>query len=83
MNISELEESTGLEELGISASAMIAAIANPYGDQARAVKDALNDEAQGTLFMTRETLKVIQRLEDVADPKSKEELQAERGEKRI
>ena len=33
--------------------------------------------------MTRETLKVIQRLEDVADPKSKEELQAERGEKRI
>ncbi|WP_042935972.1 hypothetical protein [Bradyrhizobium lupini] len=82
-NVSELEESTGLEELGISASAMIAAIANPYGDQARAVKDALNDRAQGTLFMTRETLKVIQRLEDVADPKSKEELQAERGEKRI
>lgn len=83
MNVSELEESTGLKELGISASAMIAAIANPYGDQARAVKDALNDKAQGTLFMTRETLKVIQRLEDVADPKSKEELQAERGEKRI
>ncbi|MGG2474047.1 hypothetical protein ACNVD4_01680, partial [Rhizobium sp. BR5] len=62
---------------------MIAAIANPYGDAARAVKDALNDQMQGTRFMTRETLKIIQRLEDVADPKTKEELHAERGENRI
>ncbi|MFS8124980.1 hypothetical protein QD336_21365 [Rhizobium sp. BR 250] len=82
-NVSELEESTGLKQLGISARQMIAAIANPYGDEARAVKDALNDQAQGTRFMTRETLKIIQRLEDVADPKTKEELQAERGEERI
>lgn len=79
----ELEEATGLKELGISAQQMIAAIANPYGDEARAVKDALNDQAQGTRFMTRETLKIIQRLEDVADPETKEELQAERGEERI
>lgn len=82
-NVSNLEESTGLKQLGISARQMIAAIANPYGDEARAVKDALNDQAQGTRFMTRETLKIIQRLEDVADPKTKEELQAERGEERI
>ncbi|WCJ64822.1 hypothetical protein [Agrobacterium tumefaciens] len=82
-NVSDLEESTGLKQLGISARQMIAAIANPYGDEARAVKDALNDQAQGTRFMTRETLKIIQRLEDVADPKTKEELQAERGEERI
>ena len=82
-NVSDLEESTGLKQLGISAGQMIAAIANPYGDEARAVKDALNDQAQGTRFMTRETLKIIQRLEDVADPKTKEELQAERGEERI
>lgn len=81
--VDDLEESTGLKELGVSAQQMIAAIANPYGDAARAVKDALNEQAQGTRFMTRETLKVIQRLEDVADPKSKEELQAERGENRI
>lgn len=82
-NVSDLEESTGLKQLGISARQMIAAIANPYGDEARAVKDALNDRMQGTRFMTRETLKIIQRLEDVADPKTKEELQAERGEERI
>ena len=82
-NVSDLEESTGLKQLGISARQMIAAIANPYGDEARAVKGALDEQAQGTRFMTRETLKVIQRLEDVADPKTKEELQAERGEERI
>lgn len=33
--------------------------------------------------MTRETLKIIQRLEDVADPKTKEKLQAERGKEEI
>jgi hypothetical protein len=81
--VNDLEESTGLKELGISAQQMIAAIANPYGDAARAVKDALNDQMQGSQFMTRETMKVIQRLEDVADPKTKEELQAERGENRM
>jgi phosphopantetheine adenylyltransferase len=82
-SINDLEESTGLKELGISAQQMIAAIANPYGDAARAVKGALDEQAQGTRFMTRETMKVIQRLEDVADPKTKEELQAERGENRM
>lgn len=82
-SVDDLEESTGLKELGVSAQQMIAAIANPFGDAARAVKDALNEQAQGTRFMTRETLKVIQRLEDIADPKTKEELQAERGEDRI
>lgn len=82
-SVDALEEATGLKELGVSAQQMIAAIANPYGDAARAVKDALNEQAQGTRFMTQETLKVIQRLEDVADPKTKEELQAERGESRI
>ncbi|AYM08148.1 hypothetical protein [Agrobacterium tumefaciens] len=82
-NVSELEETTGLKQLGISARQMIAAIANPYGEEARAVKGALDTQAQGTRFMTRETLKVIQRLEDVADPKTKEELQAERGKERI
>ncbi|MGQ2952026.1 MAG: hypothetical protein ACT6RN_18330 [Agrobacterium sp.] len=82
-SVDDLEESTGLKELGVSAQQMIAAIANPFGDAARAVKDALNEQAQGARFVTRETLKVIQRLEDVADPKTKEELQAERGEDRI
>ena len=82
-SVDDLEESTGLKQLGVSARQMISAIANPYGDEARAVKEALDEQAQGTRFMTRETLKVIQRLEDVADPKTREELQAERGKDRI
>ncbi|MDZ7925945.1 MAG: hypothetical protein U5L46_01940 [Agrobacterium sp.] len=82
-SVNDLEESTGLKEIGISATQMIAAIANPYGDAARAVKDALDEQAQANGFMTRETMKVIQRLEDVADPKTKEELQAERGGNRM
>ncbi|MFK0386731.1 hypothetical protein [Agrobacterium sp. NPDC090273] len=79
----DLEESTGLKGLGMSANAMIAAIANPWGDEARALKDALDRQAQSNGLTSRETLKVIQRLEDVADPKTREELQAERGSNRI
>lgn len=67
----DLEESTGLKALGMSANAMIAAIANPWGDEARALKDALDRQAQSNGLTSRETLKVIQRLEDVADPKTR------------
>ncbi|MDS7594128.1 hypothetical protein [Agrobacterium tumefaciens] len=82
-SVNDLEESTGIKELGISAEQMISAIANPWSETARAVKEALNEQAQSGGMTTRETLKVIQRLEDVADPKTKEELQAERDDNRI
>lgn len=82
-SVSDLEESNGLKEIGISARQMIDAIANPSGDAARAVKEALDAQSQRKTSMTQATMKILQRLEDVADPKTKKELQAERGENRI
>ena len=57
---------------------MIAAIANPWSDTGLKVKNALAEKADGERTMTREMRKVIQRLEDVADPKTIEELQQDR-----
>lgn len=82
-DVAALEESTGLKDLGIKASQMIAAIANPWSAEAVSVKAALEEQSEGEKGMTRETLKVLQRLEDVADPKTKEELKAERGTDKI
>lgn len=77
-SVAALEKATGLTELGLSAQDMIAAIANPWSDAGLKVKDALAERAEGERSMTREMRKVIQRLEDVADPKTLEELQEER-----
>lgn len=79
-NQKTLEEDTGLKDLGISAETMIAAIANPWSDSAKLVKNALEEQSENTKAMTRETLKILQRLEEVADPKTTEELKAERGQ---
>lgn len=77
-SVSALEKATGLAELGLSAQDMIAAIANPWSDTGLKVKNALAEKADGERTMTREIRKVIQRLEDVADPKTIEELQQDR-----
>ncbi|MBD9374210.1 hypothetical protein IB238_16430 [Rhizobium sp. ARZ01] len=69
-----LEKMTGLKDLGLTAQDMLDAIANPWSDAARKVKNALSGQAEGRMAMTREMKKVIQRLEDVADPKTAEEL---------
>lgn len=73
-DVGSLEEKTGLTKLGLTAQDMIAAIGNPWGDAAQKVKNALSEQAEGDKIMTREMRKVLQRLEDVADPKSVEEL---------
>lgn len=77
-SVAALEKATGLTELGLSAQDMIAAIANPWSDTGLKVKNALAEKADGERTMTREMRKVIQRLEDVADPKTIEELQQDR-----
>jgi hypothetical protein len=82
-DVKTLEEMTGLKDLGFSASQMIAAIANPWGPEALSIKGVLKKQTDDANAMTIETQKVIQRLEDVADPKSKEELEAERGTDKI
>ncbi|NVP56636.1 hypothetical protein [Mycoplana rhizolycopersici] len=78
-SVAALEETTGLKKLGLTASDMIAAIANPWSDAGQRVKDALAEQAESESGMSREMRKVIQRLEELADPSTLEELK--RGDK--
>ncbi len=78
-SVDELEKKTGLDKLGVSASELIEAIRNPWGETARKVQTALDDKAANERSLTRDVAKVLQRLEDVADPKTAAELKAERG----
>ncbi len=80
-NVAEVENRSGLTELGISAAQMIEAIKRPYGETAQAIKDMLADKAAEDKAITTETTKVLQRLEQIADPKTEEELKLERLEK--
>lgn len=77
-DVEALEKQSGLAALRLKASDLIAAIANPYGSEAGRVKDALADKAREEKTLTPEMRKVLARLEDAADPKSIEELKAER-----
>ncbi|WP_312413650.1 hypothetical protein [Shinella sp.] len=76
--VSTLEQKSGLDDLGLKATDLIAAIRNPYGTEAQRVKDALAQKAQDEKSLTPEMRKVLARLEDTADPKSIEELKFER-----
>lgn len=77
-DVTTLEKRSGLSDLGLSASDVVAAIRNPYGTEAERVKDALADKARAEKAMTPEMQKVLARLEDAADPKSIEELKLDR-----
>jgi hypothetical protein len=52
---------------------LLSAIKNPYGDDNQRLMDGLNRKANGGKLDT-EVERVVQRLEDVADPKTLEEL---------
>lgn len=80
-SIPALEKKSGLAELGITAQQMIEAIRRPYGAQAEAIEAILDDKATQEKTLTADVSKVLQRLEDIADPKTIEELKAERLEK--
>lgn len=71
--IGKLAEDLGLDDIGISMDTLLAAIKNPYGDDNQRLMDGLNRKANGGKLDT-EVERVVQRLEDVADPKSLEEL---------
>ena len=71
--IAELERDLGLDDLEISIKTLLAAIKNPYGDDGQRLTDALNRKATGGKLDT-EVERVVQKLEDVADPKTLEEL---------
>ncbi|WP_411033920.1 hypothetical protein [Shinella sp. BYT-45] len=77
-DVATLEKTSGLTDLGLAATELIAAIRNPYGSEAQRVKDALAEKADAEKALTPEMRKVLARLEDVADPKSIEELKLDR-----
>lgn len=77
-NSRKLEEMTGLKAMGVSINELISAVASPYGEAAQKIKGILDEQNELAKGMTLEMRKVIQRLEDVADPKSLEELQQEK-----
>ncbi|MEK1930067.1 MAG: hypothetical protein AAAC47_09840, partial [Pararhizobium sp.] len=60
---------------------MIEALKHPYGDAAQKIKTALDDKATEEKFLTADVSKVLQRLEEVADPKTLEELREDRLER--
>ncbi len=68
-----LEEQLGLKEMGVSVTTLLAAIKNPYGDDNQRLMDGINRKINGGTLDTDIT-RVVQRLEDTADPKSLEEL---------
>ncbi|MCS4245223.1 TolA-binding protein [Rhizobium sp. BIGb0125] len=78
VNTRQLEETTGLKAMGVSINELISAVASPYGEAAQKIKGILDEQSKLDQGMTLEMRKVIQRLEDVADPKSLEELQQEK-----
>lgn len=77
-DVATVEKGSGLSDLGIKASDLVAAIRNPYGAEAQRVKDALAEKAENEKALTPEMRKVIARLEDTANPKSIEELKLDR-----
>ena len=80
-SIADLETKTGLRELGLTAAQVVEAIKNPSGDQAKVVQEVLDDDARADGISTDDTQIALQRLEDVANPKTIEELKLERTRK--
>jgi hypothetical protein len=77
-SIESLETKTGLRDLGLTATQMVDAIKNPHGNQAKLIQEVLDDTARTDGISTEDAQVAIQRLEDIADPKSAEELKLER-----
>ncbi|WP_426230937.1 hypothetical protein [Pararhizobium sp. DWP3-4] len=77
-DIAELETKAGLRDLGITTAQLVDAIKNPTGKQAQIIQEAIDDAARDTGGSKEDKQIAIQRLEDVADPKSIEELKLEK-----
>lgn len=72
-DVRALSEKIGFADLGISMDTLLNAIKNPYGDDNERLSEALIKKANGGKLGT-EVERVVQRMEDTADPKSLEEL---------
>ncbi len=73
LDVSRLEEELGLKAAGVSLATVIAAIKNPYGDDNSRLLEGLAKVANGGKAGF-DVARVLQRLDDVADPKTLEEL---------
>lgn len=80
-SVQEVERRSGLRDLGFSANQLIEAIANPGGDMAKAIQDALDTQARKEKFASKDMAKVLQRLEEAADPKTLDELKLDRTDR--
>jgi hypothetical protein len=72
-DVKALSEKIGFADLGISMDTLLNAIKNPYGDDNERLTEALIKKANGGKLGTQ-VERVVQRMEDTADPKTLEEL---------
>lgn len=68
----QLSEDIGLDDLNITLEQFVLSVKNPYGDENDRLKEAL--ESQAGKSGLADSRKVLQRLDDVADPKTLTEL---------
>ncbi|OLP55518.1 hypothetical protein BJF92_12635 [Rhizobium rhizosphaerae] len=74
----EIAQTLGLKDLGIEVEDLIAAMSNPRGQIAKDLSAALQKQAKEDKGLTKDLQKALQRMDDIADPKSKAELVLER-----
>jgi hypothetical protein len=72
--LDDLSKELGLEELDLSLTDLVAAIKNPWGDENDRLEKALDKQHGDGKTTTDERAKILQRLDDVSDPKTLEEL---------
>lgn len=68
-----LEKHLGLQDMGVSIKTLLAAIKNSYGDDNQRLMEGINRQINGGKLDT-EIGRIVQRLENTANPKSLEEL---------
>ncbi|MGW9230102.1 hypothetical protein ACWGPT_04445 [Pseudorhizobium sp. NPDC055634] len=72
VELMKLERDLGLRAMGITLDTLVAAIKNPHGDDNQRLMEGLSNAASGTNGF--DVRRVLQRLEEVAAPKTLEEL---------
>ncbi|OLP59138.1 hypothetical protein BJF93_04275 [Xaviernesmea oryzae] len=77
-NRDDLAKTSGLDDLGVTFDDLIAAIKNPHGEEAKKITKALDEQARDDKVLTPQVQKALQRMGDIAHPKTKAELLLER-----
>lgn len=72
--LDDLSKELGLDELDLSLTDLVAAIKNPWGEENDRLERALDRKHGDGKTTTDERAKILQRLDDVSDPKTLAEL---------